>query len=122
MLNLKSGYWQVEMDQAFKPLTAFTIGPLGFYKCDLMPFGLVNAPATFQKVMEICLSDLQLNWCLIYLNDIIVFSKTLKEHLIWLRAIFEKMKEAGLKLKLSKCEFFKKPITYLGHKISENGI
>ena len=87
-----------------------------------MPFGLVNAPATFQRLMETCLGDLQLNWCLIYLNDMIVFSKIPRQHLTWLRAFFEKLKEAGLKLKTSECEFFKKSLTYLGHRVSEAGI
>ena len=85
VLDLKSGYCQVEMDEASKPLTAFTVGPLGFYECDHMLFGLVNALATFQRLMETCLADLQLNWCLIYLSDMVVFSKMLKEHLLQLR-------------------------------------
>ena len=87
-----------------------------------MPFGLVNALATFQMLMELCLGDLQLNCCLIYLDDIIVFSKAPKEHLTQLRVVFEKLKEAGLKLKPSKCEFFKKSLTYLEHRILEGGI
>ena len=77
-LDLNSGYWQVEMDEASKPVTSFTVGPLGFYECDHMPFGLVNALATFQRLMETCLGDLQLNLHLIYLNDVILFSKMLK--------------------------------------------
>ena len=72
--------------------------------------------------METCLSDLQLNWCLIYLDNIIVFSKTSKDHLIQLRAVFQKLKEAGLKLKPSKFEFSMKSLTYLGYRISERGI
>ena len=88
VLDLKSGYWQVEMDETSKPLMAFTVEPLGFYECDCMPYWLVNAPATFQRLMETCLGDLQLNWCLIYLNDVIVFSKMPKEHLNWLTAVF----------------------------------
>ena len=87
-LDLKSGYWQVEMDEASKPLTAFTIGPLGFYECERMPFRLTNAPATFQRLMESCLGDLHLNWCIIYLDDVIVFSKTPKEHIEKLRGVF----------------------------------
>ena len=79
-LDLKSGYWQVEIEEESKPLTAFTVGPLGFFECERMPFGLTNAPATFQRLMESCLGDLHLNWCIIYLDDIIVFSETPGEH------------------------------------------
>ena len=75
-LDLKSGYWQVEMEEESKALTAFMVGPLGFYECERMPFGLTNAPATFQHLMKSCLGELHLNWCIIYLDDIIVFSKT----------------------------------------------
>ena len=121
-LDLKSGYWQVEMDEASKPLTAFTGGPLGFYECDCMPFGLVNAPATFQRLMETCLGDLQPNCCLICLDDIIVFSKMPREHLTQLRTVFEKLKEAGLKLKPIKCDFLKKSLVYLGKRISKADI
>ena len=115
-LDLKSGYWQVEMDGASKPLMAFTVGPLGFYECDCMPFGLFNAPAMFQRLMETCLGDPQLNRCLIHLDDMIVFSKMPREHLTQLRAIFKKLKKSGIKLKPWKGEFFKKSLTYLGHK------
>ena len=121
-LDLKSGYWQVEMEEESKPLTAFTVGPLGFFECERMPFGLTNAPATFQRLMESCLGDLHLNWCIIYLDDIIVFSETPKEHIKRLRGVFQKLASAGLKLKPNKCEFFKKKITYLGHVVSEEGI
>ena len=81
-----------------------------------MPFGLTNAPATFQRLMESCLSDLHLNWC------IIVFSRTPEEHIAQLEAVFKKISDAGLKLKPSKCEFFKKRIHYLGQIVSNNGI
>ena len=121
-IDLKSGYWQVELDEKSIPLTAFTVGPLGFYECVRMPFGLTNAPATFQRLMESCLSDLHLNWCIIYLDDVIVFSKTPEEHIAWLEAVFKKISDAGLKLKPSKCEFFKKRIHYLGHIVSNKGI
>ena len=118
-LDLKSSYWQVKMDEASKPLTAFTVGLLGFYECDCMPFRLVNAPATLQRLMETCLGDLQLNWCLFYLNDIIVFSETPKDHLVQLRVVKQKLKDVGVKVKPSKCQFLKKSLMYLGHKISE---
>ena len=121
-LDLKSGYWQVEMEEESKPLTAFTVGPLRFFECERMPFGLTNAPATFQRLMESCLGDLHLNWCIIYLDDIIVFSETPQEHIKRLHGVFQKLASAGLTLKPSKCEFFKKKITYLGHVVSEKGI
>ena len=121
-LDLKSGYWQVEMEEESKPLTAFTVGPLGFYECERMPFGLTNAPATFQRLMENCLGELHLSWCIIYLDDIIVFSDNPKEHLRRLSGVFAKLDKAGLKLKPNKCEFFKTKITYLGHIVSSKGI
>ena len=121
-LDLKSGYWQVEMDEDSKPLTAFMVGPLGFYECERVPFGLTNAPATFQRLMESCLGELHLNWCIIYLDDIIVFSTIPAGHLKKLRGVFERLAKAGLKLKPSKCEFFKTKIAYLGHIISATGI
>ena len=106
-LDLQSGYWQVEMTEDSKPLTAFTVGPLGFYECVQMPFGLTNALATFQHLMETCLGEMHLKWCIIYLDDIIVFSKTPEEHIERLRGMFEKLAVAGLRLKPSKCKFFK---------------
>ena len=87
-LDQKLGYWQVEMEEDSKALTAFTVRPIGFYKCKHMPFGLTNAPATFQWLMQSCLGNLHLHYCIIYLDDVIVFSKTLEEHVIRLRAVF----------------------------------
>ena len=121
-LDLQSGYWQAEMTEDSKPLTAFTVGPLGFYKCVWMPFGLTNAPATFQHLMETCLGKMHLKWCIIYLDDITVFSKTPEEHIERLRGVFEKLAAAGLRLKPSKCKFFKSRVTYLGHIVSKDGI
>ena len=91
-LDLKSGYWQVETEEEAKPLTAFTMGPLGFWECECMPFGLRNAPATFQRLMESYLCELHLNWCIIYLDDIIVFSRTLEEHIHRLKAVISKLR------------------------------
>ena len=121
-LNLKLGYWQVKMDEESKPLTAFTVGPLGFYECERMPSGLTNAPATFQRLMETCLGDCNLHWCIIYLDEIVIFSKDLASHLERLEAVFWKLEEAGLKLKPSKCELFQWQIAYLGHVISAQGV
>ena len=121
-LDLKAGYWQVEMAEECKVYTAFTCGPLGFYECDTMPFGATNAPATFQRLMHDCLGELNMNWCIVYLDDIIIFSDTKEEHLKRLEAVFQKLCAAGLKLKPSKCFFFKEEIEYLGHVVSGKGI
>ena len=121
-LDLKSGYWQVEIDEMSKQLTAFTVGPLGSNECKRMPFGMTNAPATFQRLMESFLGDLHLNWCIIYPDDIIMFSKTPKEHIEKLRGVFTKLMTAGLKLKPKICKFFKSKIAYLGHIVSSKGI
>ena len=121
-LDLKSGYWQVEMKEADKAKTAFQVGSLGFYECNWMPFGLCNAPATFQRLMERCMGDLNLRDCLIYLDDIIIFSSTFDEHMERLQAVFERLQEHNLKLKPSKCELFKGRVSYLGHVVSDEGI
>ena len=80
-LDLKSRFWQIKMDEALKQYTAFTVGNLGFFKCDRMPFGLCNALATFQWLMQNCMGELNFIYCLIYLDDLIVFSRTAEEHL-----------------------------------------
>ena len=110
------------MDEESKPLTAFTVGPLGFYKCEKMPFGLTNAPATFQGLMETCLGDLNLYWCIIYLDDKVIFSNDLASHLERPEAVLQKLEKAGLKFKPSKCELFWQQLTYLGHVISTKGV
>ena len=110
------------MEEDCKALTPFTDGSLGFYECERMPFGLTNAPTTFQCLMQSCLGNLHLQYCIIYLDDIIVFSKTPEEHPDRLRSIFEQLTKAELKLKSSKYEFFKQDLTYLGHVVSINGI
>ena len=74
------------------------------------------------SLMESCLGDLHLNWCIIYLDDIIVFAENPDEHIKRLRGVFQKLPDAGLKLKPSKCEFFKSHINYLGHIVSAGGI
>ena len=86
------------------------------------PFGLINAPVTFQRLMETCLRDLNLQWCIIYLDDIVIFSQDPASHLERLEAVFWKLEEAGLKLKPSKCELFWWQIAYLGHTVSAQGI
>ena len=121
-LDLRSGYWQVEIEEKDKSKTAFQVGSLGFYEFNRMPFGLCNAPATFQRLMERCMGDLNLSFCLIYLDDIIIYSSTFEEHLERLEAVFERLEQHNLKLKASKCEFFKTKESYLGHVVSEEGV
>lgn len=121
-LDLRSGYWQVEIDESDKEKTAFVVDRLGFYECNRMAFGLTNAPATFQRLMEHCLRDLSSQECCIYLDDVIVFSNTVEEHIHRLDRVFNCLKECGLTLKPSKCCFFQECVKYLGHIISADGI
>ena len=91
---------------------------MGVYEFLCMPYRLCNAPATFQRLMQNCLGELNLMYTLIYLDDMIVYSKTEEEHLVHLRAVLERFMEHSLKLKPSKCNFFHTEISYLGHKVS----
>ena len=98
----------------------FIISGMGKYEFNRVPFGLAQAPAHFQKLINEVLTDC--NFTMGYLDDIIIFSKTGEEHLEHLESIFNRLREAGLKLKLQKGSFFKKHIQYLGHLISDEGI
>ena len=80
-MDLKLGFWQVKMSEESRQYTAFTFGSLGIYEFLRMPYGLCNAPATFQRLMQNCLGELNLQYALIYLDDVIVYSKTPEEHL-----------------------------------------
>ena len=88
-LDMKVGFWQTAMDEALKQYTAFTMGNLRFFKCEHMLFGLCNAPAMFQRLMQDYLRELNLTYCLIYLDDVIVFSKIEEEHLQHLCVVFD---------------------------------
>ena len=94
----------------------------GFYKFTPMPFGLCNAPATFQHLMQNTLGELNLTYCIIYLDDVIVFGCSEKEHLECLCVVFEPFREFNLKLKPSKCSFFQSEIVYLAHHVFQEGI
>ena len=122
MFNMNSGFWQVPMAEESKQYTAFTLGSMGLYECKSMPFGLCNAPPTFQRLMQYCLGKLNLTYCLIYLDDVIVFSDTPDKHLRRMRVVFDRLREHGLKLKPSKCEVFKLEINYLAHHVSQKGV
>ena len=121
-LDLKLGFWQIKMEEASKQYTTFTVDNLGFFECNCMPFGLCNMPATFQQLMQNCLGELNLIYCLIYLDDLIMFSQTAEEHLHQLHDVFDRFREYNLKLKLSKCSLFKEEINYLAHRVSKQGV
>ena len=121
-MDLKSGFWQVKMSEKARQYTAFTVGSMGVYEFLRMPYGLCNMPATFQRLMQNCLGELNLTYTLIYLDNVIVYSSTEEEHLTRLRAMFERFRESGLKLKPSKCNFFRTEINYLGHTVSAKGM
>ena len=121
-LDLKSGSWQIKMEEASKQYTAFIVGNLGFFKCDCMLFGLHNVPATFQRLMQNCLSKLNLIYYLIYLDNIIIFLQTVEEHLHRLYVVFDWFREYNLKLKPLKCSLFKEEINYLVHQVSKAGV
>ena len=110
------------MDEESKQYTAFTLGSMGLYKCESMLFGLCNTPPTFQRLMQNCLGELNLTYCLIYLDDVIVFSDMPEEHLRRMHVVFNRLCEHGLKLKPSKCEVFKSEINYLAHHVSQKGV
>ena len=100
-IDLKSGFWQVKMAKDSQQYTAFMVGSMGVYEFLRMPYRLCNAPATFQRLMQNCLGELNLTYALIYLDDMIVFSRTEEEHLRRLRVVFARFLEHGLKLKPS---------------------
>ena len=121
-MDFKSGFWQIKMAPGSQQYMAFKVSNLGFYEFTCMPFRLCNAPATFQHLMQNTLGELNLMYCVIYLDDIIVFGHTEEEHLECLRVVFERFWEFNLKLKPSKCSFFQLKIVYLAHHISQRGI
>ena len=90
-IDMNSWFWQVPMDDEFKQYTAFTLGSMGLYQCECMPFGLCNAPPTFQRLMLNCLGELNLTYCLIYLDDVIIFSHTEEEHLEQMHVVFDRL-------------------------------
>ena len=120
-LDLASGYWQVELAKEDQHKTAFCT-PNGLYEFRVMPFGLCNAPATFQRLMDLMLTRLQWSSCLVYLDDIIIMGKNFNDQLQNINLIFQRIRDAGLKLQPPKCKFFQEEVTYLGHLVSQKGI
>ncbi|XP_053301840.1 uncharacterized protein LOC128460622 [Pleuronectes platessa] len=121
VLDLRSGYYQIEMAPEDKEKTAF-ICPLGFYQFERMPQGITGAPATFQRLMEKAVGDMHFLEALVYLDDIIIFGKTLEEHEQRLLKVLDRLEEVGLKVSIDKCQFCQPRVKYVGHIVSADGI
>ena len=118
-LDLLSGYWQVPLDDSSKHLTAFSTHK-EHLEFQVMPFGLTSAPLTFVRLMLEVLGDVENVF--VYLDDVIIFSKDIESHLRTLEIVLEKLRIAGLKIKVKKCQFLRKSLEYLGHVITEEGL
>jgi transposase InsO family protein/predicted aspartyl protease len=119
--DLASVYWQVEMDPRDAEKTAFAT-TCGFYQFRVMPFGLCNAPSTFERMMEYLMAGLHWETCLIYLDDIIVFSDSFEQHIERLDEVLSRIRKGGLKISPKKCHFFQTRVNFLGHVVSAEGI
>ncbi len=120
-MDLASGYNQVPVTEADRSKTAFCT-PFGLFEWNRMPFGLCNAPSTFQRLMERMFGDQKSRSLLLYLDDIIVLSSSVDQHLARMEVALSRLHKEGLKAKLSKCAFFKREVQYLGHVISSEGV
>jgi len=120
-INLAKGFHQIQMEPESIAKTAFSTKH-GHYEYTRMQFGLKNAHATFQRCMKNVLEDLIYKDCLVYVDDIIIFSTSLEEHILSLKKVLKKLRDANLKLQLDKCEFMKKETEFLGHVVTTTGI
>ncbi len=120
-LDLYSGYWQVKMDPKDIDKTAF-VTKQGLFRFTVMPFGLCNAQATFERLMELVLSDLNWKICLIYLDDVIVYGGDFYNALDRIKQVWQRIREANLKLKPSKCCLMRDRVPFLGHSVSREGV
>ncbi|KAE9292058.1 hypothetical protein PR003_g24861, partial [Phytophthora rubi] len=121
-LDLHAGYWQVPMALKDRDKTAF-VTRQGLFRFMRMPFGLANAPGTFQRMMDAVLRGLTWQTCLVYLDDVIVFSRGgVGQHVVELAMVLERLSNAGLSLKAKKCSFATERLEYLGHELDEKGV
>lgn len=121
IIDLKSGFHQIEMHPDSIEKTAFST-PNYHLEFTRMPFGLKNSPATFQRLMDNILRGISNEYCCVYLDDIIVYSTSLAEHMIRLEEVFKRLRKANLKIQLDKTEFLRREINYLGHVITPEGV
>ena len=121
-IDLASGFWQISMHEEDIEKTAF-ITPSGLYEFVVMPFGLNNAPGTFQRLMNWVLRDYLGIFVAVYIDDVIIYTKgTIEQHLDHLRLVFKTLKKAMLKIKLKKCHFCLPSLSFLGHVVGRGGI
>jgi len=119
LLDCTSGYWMIKLSERAKKICAF-ICTKGLFTFKVMPFGLCNAGATFQRIMEFMIKDLVNSTA--YIDDVLTFSKTFDEHLVHLKQLFEKFKLAGIKIKTEKCKLACSETKFLGYKVTEKGV
>lgn len=120
-IYLARGYWQVAMEESSRPKTAF-VSHRGLYQFRVLPFGLCNAPVTFQRLMNTVLAGLIYKSCAVYLDNIVVASRTFEQHLRDLEEVLARLRSAGLSIKLDKCQFCRKELTFLGYRVTKEGI
>jgi len=120
-LDLRSGYHNIPVTEKDRDKTAF-VTRRGCWRFTVLPFGMTCAPSVFQRLMDLVLCGLSYQYCLVYLDDIIVFSNTFEDHLIHLEEVFKQLQWAKLKLKISKCSLLARKVAFLGHTVSEAGI
>ena len=118
-LDLMKRYWQVPLSRRAKEVSVF-VTPQGLFQCRVMPFGMRNAPATFQRLMTDVIAGL--DNVVVYIDDILVFSNTWSDHLAYMRDLFDRLTKAGLVVNLAKCEFAKATVTYLGHEVGRGHV
>ncbi|MES9882597.1 MAG: reverse transcriptase family protein, partial [Sedimenticola sp.] len=121
-IDLAQGFYQVPIDQQDRHKTAFRVGSGGLYEYLRMPMGLCNSPGTFQRLKEVCLAQANIDNLLIYLDDILVYSRSIDDHIARLQYVFSRLQAHGLKMKLRKCHFFQRKVTFLGHQVSGEGV
>ena len=120
-IDIKSAFWQIELHENSKDMTAFST-PTGHYRFKRMPFGLSNSSLTYMRLMNTALRDLIGNTASVFLDDILIVSQTEEEHFKKLNLVFSRLKSAGLKVKLEKCQFLQDKVLYLEHQIDRHGI
>jgi hypothetical protein len=120
-IDLRTGYHQIRVSEEDVSKTAFRTR-YGHYEFRVLPFGLTDAPATFQQLMNDIFRDQLGDFVVVFLDDIMVYSNTFDDHVRHVRIVLDKLREYRLFAKLSKCDFFQKEITYLGHHISRSGV